>query len=132
MAESRRRRANSAHKRVHRHVVRLDAGEEERLRRMADSLDVTVPRLLVESALDMPARGPRMSVADARALTRSVRQLRAEVIRVGVNLNQIARVANANGVVVPGRIVRLEAELRPLVDRLDELARDADARAGRA
>jgi len=90
----RRRRANYAGGRAHRHEVKVSPEEEALLLRAALAQGVTVPRLLVESAL----------TADRGETATERKQLAAEMFKairllaaVSNNVNQIARHANATG-----------------------------------
>lgn len=90
----RRRRANVAGGRQHTHKVRVSPEEEGHLLRLALEQGVTVPRLLVESALAAEAGETvterRQAIAELFALHRYLASL-------SNNVNQIAKAANATG-----------------------------------
>jgi sugar phosphate isomerase/epimerase len=100
-----RRRANVAGGRDRRHYVKVSEQEEERLRELAAARGITVARLLVESALAGGAESAGARAAVAAELAVAVRALG----RVGVNVNQIARVTNATGEVQDGTVAALRA-----------------------
>jgi hypothetical protein len=89
----RRRRANVAGGRQHSHRVLVTPEEEAQLVRLAEAQRVTVPRLLVESALSASGETPTQR-REAMAELFAVRRLLAAVSN---NVNQIARHANAGG-----------------------------------
>jgi hypothetical protein len=88
---ARRRRANVAGGRRHAHRVLVTPEEEARLVQLAEAQRVTVPRLLVESALREAGETPTQR-REAMAELFAVRRLLAAVSN---NVNQIARHANA-------------------------------------
>lgn len=111
----RRRRANVAGGRRLRHEVKVSVEEEARLVLLAAGLGVSVPRLLVESAL-ASERGVTVSERrDALAALLAAHRLLA---RVSTNVNQLARVANATGAVGAELSATLEA-VRRVSGRLD-------------
>lgn len=71
--------------------MKVSAAEHERLVALAAAAGVSVPRLLVESAL---AGGPGSAAARAATSAELVALGRA-LGRVGANVNQIARATNA-------------------------------------
>lgn len=98
------------------HKVKVSAEQEARLVERADARGITVARLLAESAL---AGG-----ADAAAATS---QLGGELFRisrllgrVSLNINQLAKVANATGSVPPETGHAVDAISR-VCDRITEL-----------
>lgn len=93
-----------------RHVVKVSAEQEARLLEAATEQGVTVPRLLVESAL---TGGPGEASA-RRAVAGELFGLQRALGAIGVNLNQLARVANSTG--------DLEASTQASLDRLDAVA----------
>lgn len=100
-----RRRANVAGGRGRRHYVKVSEAEEARLMELAATRGITVARLLVESALAGGAESAGARAAVAAELAVAVRALG----RVGVNVNQIARVTNATGEVQDGTAAALAA-----------------------
>jgi hypothetical protein len=97
--------------------VKLTEGERDQLRARAAELGVSVPRLMVESALEgmeTPTERKRM-IAELF----EVRRLLATVAN---NVNQLARSANISGQVAAGR--RLDetlGEVDELLARMREL-----------
>ena len=96
----RRRRENAPGGRSHSHRVRVSPEEEAQLVLRAERMGVTVPRLLVESALEGGAERleARRTESQERAqLGVELNQLQRKVGAIGVNINQIARATNATG-----------------------------------
>ncbi len=114
----RRRRANVTGGRRHSHRVLVTPEEEARLLQLAEAARVTVPRLLIESALATGAGSAVTPTArrDAMAELFAVRRLLAAVSN---NVNQIARHANAGEQFPPDARAALTA-LRRVVLRVDE------------
>ena len=91
----RQRRANVEGGRQHFHKVKVSAEEEGILARLAAAQHVTIPRLLVESAIASEHAGEtpterRNAIAELFALHRLL-------AAVSNNVNQIARATNATG-----------------------------------
>ena len=112
----RRRRANYVGGRAHRHEVKVSPEEEALLLQAALAQGVTVPRLLVESAL----------TADRGETATERKQLAAEMFKavrllaaVSNNVNQIARHANATGEVSAETAATLTA-VRRVVARVED------------
>lgn len=110
----RRRRANVAGGRQHSHRVLVTPEEEARLIQLAEAQRVTVPRLLIESAL--AAGETPTQRRDAMAELFAVRRLLAAVSN---NVNQIARHANA-GTQFPADARAALAAVRTVVGRIDD------------
>ena len=89
-----RRRENSDVPRTGRYFVRVNADEQAALLRLAAHQNVSVQRVLVESAL-RPDTG--VSRADIQELISTLFGLSRQISAVGSNLNQIAKVANTTG-----------------------------------
>ena len=89
-----RRRENSELPRSGRYVVKVNVEEQAALLRLAAHQNVTVQRVLVESALRPDTS---VSRADIQELITTLFGLSQQISAVGVNLNQIAKVANASG-----------------------------------
>ncbi len=90
---TRRRRSNVAGGRRHSHRVKVTPQEEALLVQLAGAQRVSVPRLLVESALS--GRGETSTQRrEAMVELLAIRRLLAAVSN---NVNQIARHANASG-----------------------------------
>jgi Bacterial mobilisation protein (MobC) len=113
-------RVRRAREPVARHViqkVKLTEAERDQLRQRAGELGVSVPRLMVESALsgvDTPT--------DRRRLVAELFETRRLLATVANNVNQLAHSANISGQVHEGR--RLEqtlAEVDELVAQLRQL-----------
>lgn len=110
----RRRRANVAGGRQHRHVVKVTPEEELRLLVLAGEQGVSVPRLLVESALAQ--RGE--TSAERRAVIAELFAVRRFLAAVSNNLNQVAKHANA-GAEFPEDAAVVLAVVRRMVPRLE-------------
>lgn len=94
----RRRRANVEGGRQHRHEVKVTPEEEGALLRKANAKGITIPRLLVESAL---AEDGAEIASDRRALMVDMFAAYRTLASLGNNLNQIAKATNAEGSVPP-------------------------------
>lgn len=113
----RRRRANVDGGRIHRHNVRVSPEEEGELLRLAAAQHVTIPRLLVESAL-AAARGETPTQRhEAIAELFRVHRLLGAISR---NVNQLARQANATGE-VPAELAATLVAVRRTAERIDQL-----------
>lgn len=116
----RRRRANVSGGRLHEHRVKVTPEEEAVLVRLAAVQDVTVARLLVESA--MAPRGETAS--QRREAIVELFAVRRALAGVANNLNQLARHANAGedfppeARVVLARVKVLAGRLEDAVDRV--------------
>ncbi|SFA45033.1 mobilisation protein (MobC) [Rhodococcoides kroppenstedtii] len=113
----RSRQSNVVGGRVHRHVVKLTDEQELAVQAAARVQGVTVARLLADSAL----KAPRASVSreDLTELFETTRLIGA----LGNNLNQIAKVANSTGELVPETAATLAA-VRRVFDRVRTLPRE--------
>jgi hypothetical protein len=113
-------RVRRAREPVPRHViqkVKLTAEEREQLRRRAAELGVSVPRLMVESALSGVE-----TPTDWRRMVAELFETRRLLATVANNVNQLAHSANISGQVHEGR--RLEqtlADVDELVAQLRQL-----------
>lgn len=111
----RARRENYDGGRVARHVVRVSPEEEARLVLRANSLGVTVARLMVESALsETPGETVTQRRADLAELFRLIRILSG----VATNLNQVAKIANGTGE-IPGEAAGVIVTVKNLLSRVD-------------
>lgn len=137
--QARRRRANATgERREVSQQVWLTATEKRRLRQRAAALDVTVPRLLVESALagseahdggvgDVP--GGVEIVTERRRLMTELMAAHRTLAGAAVNMNQVARKANtthelpSDFVAVFEDLRRLGGKLEGVVDQLIEANR---------
>lgn len=114
----RSRRAREPARRQVVQKLKLTEGERDRLRVRAGELGVSVPRLLVESAL---AEGT-VTGTERRAEMVELFELRRLLATVANNVNQLARLANTLGEVPVGQ--RLEdavADVEEIVGRLRAL-----------
>ena len=110
----RRRRANVAGGRQHRHEVRVTPEEEALLLQRAAAQRVSVPRLLVEAAL--AARGETPTERrDAMSTLFGLHRLLAGVAN---NLNQMTRALHATGE-MPAQTPEVLAALRRTAERID-------------
>ena len=110
----RERRANVVGGRHTSHRVKVTPEEEAVLQRMAAEHHITVPRLLIESTLR--ETGPIASVT--RDLVAELFAIRRVMSGAAVNINQIARAANA-GVEARGELAGAIALMRTSVERID-------------
>ncbi len=113
---ARRRRANVAGGRQHRHEVKVTPEEEALLVQRAEAEHVSVARLLVETALAGPAGETITERRQAMAELFGVHRLLAAVSN---NVNQIARATNATG--------ELQAELEGTLVAVRRTAARVDA-----
>lgn len=112
---ARRRRANVEGGRQHHHKVKVTPEEEGMLLRLAEAQHVTIPRLLVESALASEASETPTERKQAMAELFALHRLLAAISN---NVNQIARHANATGEVQPATVSTL-AKVREVAERID-------------
>jgi len=111
----RRRRANApGGRRVVAHQVKVTAEEEAVLVRLAEQAGVSVPRLLVESAVAQD----KVTATDRRAILVALFELNRVVGGAANNLNQLARHANATGDFPQGAFPVRE-QLRGLYPRIE-------------
>lgn len=89
---SRRRRANVEGGRQHFHKVKVTPAEEAQLLQLAEAQGVTIPRLLVESALSS-TRGE--TPTERKQVIAELFAVHTLLARLSNNVNQIARHANA-------------------------------------
>lgn len=115
-----RRRQNSDAPRTGRYFVRVNADEQAALLRLAAHQNVSVQRVLVESALRPDTS---VSRADIQELITTLFGLSAQISAVGVNLNQIAKVANTTGE-VPEGLPPIFSDLRKLYFQTEDALRD--------
>lgn len=111
---ARRRRANVAQGRRVAYQVKLTEAEAARLVELAEAQNVTVPRLLVESALASVGETP---TARRQAMV-ELFAIRRQLATVANNVNQLARTANISGE-LPGRLDGALDEVRGVVGRID-------------
>lgn len=117
----RRRRANVEGGRVHRHDVKVSAGEQGALLLRANAKGISIPRLLVEAALaDEAGETP----TDRRAVLADLFAAHRKLASMGNNLNQIARATNAGRelpVELQEPLQHTMAAIRQAAARLDEV-----------
>lgn len=112
----RRRRANVEGGRQHQHKVKVSPEEEAVLARLAAEQQVTIPRLLVESALASESSETPTQRKQAIAELFALHRLLAAVSN---NVNQIARATNATGEAQAETSVTL-TRVREVAVRIDE------------
>jgi Bacterial mobilisation protein (MobC) len=113
---TRRARSQAEPRRVYQQV-KLTTEEREQLRARAGELGVSVPRLLVESALS-----GLETPTDRKRMVAELFEVRRLLATVANNVNQLARSANISGQVDAGR--RLEdtlGEVGELLARMRDL-----------
>lgn len=118
----RRRRANVTGGRHARHEVKVSAEEEGRLLRLALAQGVTIPRLLVETALASEAGE---TVTERRNAITKLFELHRLLAAVSNNVNQIAKATNATGEWQAETAAALDAVRRTaqrIDDAVDELS----------
>lgn len=91
---ARRRRANVEGGRQHRHEVKVSPEEEGMLLQLAQAQHVTIPRLLVESAL---AAAEAETPTERRNAMAELFALHRLLAAVSNNVNQMAKATNATG-----------------------------------
>ena len=116
----RKRRANapSGQRRTKRYEVTAMPDERLALEARAAVLQVTVPRLLIESALTPNVR----TDTEWKKVAADIFELRRLMGTVANNVNQLARYANEEGV-FPADAAAVVAEYRVIVRRLDDAVR---------
>jgi hypothetical protein len=113
-SRGRARRERQAQPRGVEQKVRLSLEERRQLRERAADLGVSVPRLLVESALSGGE-----TPTDRRAMIAELFEVRRLLATVANNVNQLAKVANTSGEVSVGeRLARTLGEVDELVVEL--------------
>ncbi len=112
----RRRRANVEGGRQHVHKVLVSPEEEGVLLRLAAAQHVTIPRLLVESALAAEAGE---TATERRSLLAELFALHRLLGAISNNVNQIARATNATGEWQKETASAL-SKVREVADRIDE------------
>jgi hypothetical protein len=113
----RERQANVAGGREHSTLVRMSAEEKTALKQRAAEAGVSVPRLMVESALS--ASSPETGRAHAAL---QLMELEHQLRRVGNNLNQLVRHAHQNSEIAEGTDMALRSVVRACLS-IDETAR---------
>lgn len=112
---ARRRRANVAGGRRFEHKVKVTSEEEDLLLGLAQAQRVTVPRLLVESAL---AAGSSQTPTERRDAIAELFRVHRLLAAISNNVNQMAKATNATGEVQDELVVTLRA-VRRTAERID-------------
>jgi len=113
---ARRRQANEVGGRSHSHRVKVTAEEAAALAQRAEERGVSVPRLMVETALADPARS--QTAAERQEAMVELFAVRRLLAAVSNNVNQLARQANSTGQ-VPAEAAATIAAARRLAGRID-------------
>ena len=119
---ARRRRENEPGGRQHSHKVKVTPREEALLLARAEAKHVTVPRLLVESAL---SAGSGQTATERRNLITELFRAVRLLASISNNVNQIAKATNATGEVQAEMVATLQAVRRVAMrveSAMDELA----------
>lgn len=111
------RRANVAGGRQHFHKVGVSPEEEGVLLRMAKAQKVSVPRLLVESAMAVD-QGAEETPTERRQAIAELFALHRLLATISNNVNQIARATNASGEVQEDMALTLDL-VRRTAGRID-------------
>jgi hypothetical protein len=119
-AQNGRRRRRVLGGRQHRHVVRVTPEEEGALLARALRYNVSVPKLLVDSALAGGAEAAASNASVRDAVMVELFGLHRLLGALSNNVNQMARVANSTGA-VPAEYVSTFAKVRETAERIDEL-----------
>jgi hypothetical protein len=108
--------AGSGSNRRKRHYTlsaRFDESEAKRVRSNAAKAGVAVAALIRQAVLDLPPpRAARRPTVDHQAVAR----LLGELGKIGSNLNQIAKHANAGRDITDGTVASIELALRDLME----------------
>lgn len=119
----RRRRANAPGGRRHSHQVKVTPEEEARLLQLAQAHRVSVPRLLVESALAQQGETP----TERRNVITELFGLHRLLGSIANNINQMAKVTNATGE-TQSEMRATMAAVRRTADRLDAVVDELSPR----
>ena len=111
---TRRRRANAPGGRPHQRMVRVTKAEETQLAQLAAEQEVTIPRLLIESALAGVGETP----SQRRVAMTELFAIRRQLAGVTTNVNQIARAVNTDGRLPVGSAAAL-ARIEEVVEKID-------------
>lgn len=112
---ARKRRANVAGGRQHRHEVKVSPEEEGALLLRAKAQRVTIPRLLVESALSASGETP----SERRQAMAELFSLHRLLAAISNNVNQIAKATNATGELRDELSATMRA-VRSTAERIDD------------
>jgi Bacterial mobilisation protein (MobC) len=122
-----RRQKRAPGGRPHKHTVRLTDAQQEIVAARAAAAGVSVPLLLAEAAV----AGTAQTASERRAAANGRLAARRLLAAVGNNVNQLAKVANATGVVPPSVEATMDGVLRMLA-KLDAAYADPPRRRGPA
>ena len=111
----RRRRANAPGGRRHQHKVLVTPEEEAQLLQLSAAQGVSIPRLLVESAL----AGGAETAAGRRNVIEELFAVHRLLATIANNVNQIARATNATLETQPETFATLAA-VRRVAERIDD------------
>jgi hypothetical protein len=100
---------------MHRHEVKVSPEEEARLLALAEKHRITIPRLLIEAALNEDSGE---SPSERREQFMQLSDLQRLVGSVANNINQIARHANSTGE-VPAEAAATIAHAKSVIIRID-------------
>nr|WP_181716194.1 MobC family plasmid mobilization relaxosome protein [Cryobacterium sp.] len=112
----RRRRSNVEGGRQHFHKVKVTPEEEAVLLRLSKAQHVTIPRLLIESALAVETSETPTERRNAMAELYTLHRLLAAISN---NVNQMAKATNATGT-VPAELVETLRAVRRTAERIDD------------
>ena len=104
--------------RQHRHVVRVTPEEEGTLLGLALEYHVSVPKLLVDSALAGGADAAAMNASARKELLVQLFSAHRLLAGIANNVNQMAKATNATGAVQAEMVVTLQ-RVRELADQID-------------
>lgn len=113
----RKRQANQVGGRPHRRVLVLTEAENVELRIAADREGKSVQRYLVEAGI---ARARGVDPQAAHEAITALFKVEHQLSKVGTNINQLTRHANATGEVLAAELREELAELRRCLGRLDD------------
>jgi hypothetical protein len=108
---------------MHRHEVKVSPEEEAQLVALAEKHRVTIPRLLIEAALNEDSESP----SERRDQFMQLSNLQRLIGSVANNVNQIARHANSTGEVPPEAAATI-AHAKSVIVRIDRQLADMAGR----
>lgn len=113
---SRRRRANVPGGRQHRYEVKVTADEDAMLRDLARQQQISVQRVLIESALSSGVE----TITERRQLGFEITEVRRLLATIANNVNQVAKYANTEGA-LPDWADQVAADYLALRPQLNEI-----------
>lgn len=105
--------------RLHAHQVKVTVQEEAALKLLAKKHGITIPRLMLESALAPSGQGS----AERREVIFELFRVRRQLDGIATNVNQIAHAVNIDGRLPLGSAATL-ARIEDVVTRLDAVIED--------